>query len=438
MAEQEPNLSAAYEMRRQARGAEPPPRERRWLRRLLWISGSVLGVVLLSSAVWVWWSYTHVRAVSATLYADVLDLAPKISAPLAERYVREQDQVTEGQELLRLDDTELRAALDAARATLAVRQSQHAQAKLNLELLQATTAADLERAGAQARIATARCEQARAELARLEKGARPEDIEVARARLDSARALEQLRRLEVTQSEQLVAEKIDSAHVLAVKKTQLTVQENAVREADAELRRLLAGATEEEIEAARQLVAARQAELDDARAQVKLATARQRQVTLAEERVKEAADELKGAEEDVQNCQEELSKAHVVSSVNGTVTRIFPKVGEFCRQGEVAIKVADESKGFIINAYVREEDAPLVAVGQPAKVRVLAGRRRYVDAVVEQIGEHTQSQDSAVPTQSARPGQHELVWVKLRPKDYTELGDGLKHGMTARAIIKVR
>ena len=435
MAEQETNLSAAYQMRRQARGAEPPPKQRRWLRRLILGAAVFLGLALVTIGLWVWWSYTHVTAVSARLSAAVLPLSSRIGAPLAEQYVKEQAHVQVGQRLLRLDDTQLRAALEAAQAAKAVRASQHAQAVASLAMTRAAEASQLASASAQVDVAAARCEEARAQLARVKKGARQEEIDGARARLDSAKALEALRELEVRQSEELVAEGIDSKYALEITKTQLAVQKNAVRQAELALQLLLAGPIEEAVTEAEQVLAARQAELEEARAQLKVAEAEQAQILLAEKRVESTDAQLDGAQADLNSAEADLDNAYVVSTIEGTVTRIYPEVGEFCSQGTVVMLVADESKGLWVNAYVREKDAPLVGVGQPARIRIMAGPRRYIDAEVTQVSEHTQSQDSG-GSESGQAAQSEVVWVKIHPRE--ELPPGLKHGMTALAVIKVR
>jgi membrane fusion protein (multidrug efflux system) len=435
MADQETNLSAAYQLRRQARGAEPPPKQRRWLRRLI-VGGAVfLGIAVIAIGIWIWWSYTHVTAVSANLHAVVVPLPSRISAPLAEKFVKEQDHVKPDQKLLRQDDTGLRAALGAAEAAVKAQESQLSQAEANLAMTRQVRAANLVSAQAQVQVATAQCEEARANLERLKRGSRQEDIDAAQARLDSAQALQALRQAEVTQSEELVAEGIDSKHALEIAKTQLTVQKSAVRQAELDLQRLKAGALEEDVKAAEQVVAAREAELAQAQAQLALAEAQQGEVTVADRRVESSQAQLAQTQHELDRAKDDLARAYVTSSISGTVTRIYPDVGEFCSQGETVALVEDESKGFWVDAYVREKDAPLVGVGQHAKVRITAGPRHYFDGEVTQVSEHTQSQDTG-GSASAQPGQGESIWVKIRLLE--DLPPGLKHGMTARAVIRVR
>jgi len=434
MAEQETNLSATYQLRRQARGAEPPPKQRRWLLRLITGAAVVLCGSLLAVGLWIWWSYTHVSTVSATLAASVVSISPKADGRVVAVVAEEQEHVEAGRQLLRLDDAEARAAVEAAEAMMALRTSEYLQAQETLAMTRSLRASEEARAQAQVHVAEARCAEARAVLERVKKGVRQEEIDAARSRLDSARALQALRELEVQQSEELLTEGIESRHALEIARTQLALQKNAVRQAELEVQRLCAGAFEEDVRAVESALTAREAELEEARAQLALVLAQQMQVTVAEERVTGAKAQLDGAQAGLDRARSTLRAASVDTDVPGIVTRIYPNVGEFCRRGETVVLVADPGKGFWIDAYVSERDAPLVGVGQPAHVRILAGPRSDLEGEVTQISEHTQSRDSGGDVGPAAQG--ERVWVKIRLRE--ELPPGLKHGMTARAVIKVR
>jgi len=207
------------------------------------------------------------------------------------------------------------------------------------------------------RHAQAQCEEARAKLENILKAPRSEDVEAARVRLATARALAALYELEVTQSEQLVGEGIDSEHILEVKKTQLLTQQNRVREAELELAQIEAGPTEEEIEVARQVLAARQAALALARAgqmevvrleaelelqnallrqaeaELARAEAQMVEIELAKEQLKAAAAELQKAEATVAAQRAAIKGMSITCPVDGTVIRTFVREGEVCRKG---------------------------------------------------------------------------------------------------------
>ncbi len=482
------SLGTRYEVRRQARGAEPPPKERPWRRRLIIGATVVVSLAAVIAAVWGWYAWAHVTAVTAELSTFVTQCSPETDGHLERLYVSEGDQVSPGQVLGKLKDAGPEAALAAARAELKLRQSRVAQAEQNVELVKARVRADLERAAGALDSAAARVDEARAllerraleiedeirraealngeaaaRLARLKKGAREEEIGAAGARLAAARAQQALYELEVKQSEELVGEGIDSEYILQVRKTRLETQRNTVLEAELELKRLKAGPTEEEIVAAEQVLAARQAELALARAgrkqldalkatlQIRRAELRQTKASrdqieqtrepdqaFAEEAVKAARAELGRAEEAVKQRQADMDHTRIATQIAGVVTRIYPEVGEFCRTGETVILVARQGGDFWINAYVRERDAPLLGVGQPARIKVLAGSRDWIDGEVTQVSAHTQARDAAPEpgAAAAQRGQGQRVWVKLRPTE--PLQEGLKHGMSARAVIRIR
>ena len=472
-------LGMTYDMRRQARGAEPPPKEKPWWYKLIWVAAGILVVAAIAALFLGWRAATLVRASRAQLSAWVIKVPAEINARVVDLYVSEGDEVTVGQELMRLDDT----ALKAAEVSRDIRQSLHAQAEASLVLTTARTAADVERAEAGVEVATAQlksaeaavelreaqlteeikqAEASRAEsaawLSRLKKGPRVEDIKAAEARLDASRAQEALCKLEVKQSEELVNEGIDSRHTLEIRRTALTTQQKTVRQAELELERMLAGATEEEIEAGEQglagrtaaaelarvgataleglraQVAIREAGIADARARLVQAQAQLKQVDVAKGQVLVAAGELKVAERELESMAD---KVIIRSPINGTVTRRWPKVGELCRVGEICMLVADYSRGYFVNAWVREKDAHLLATGQKARIRLNPGRLRYIDGVVVEISYHTDSKDLD-PGGAPSGTTAERVWVKIRPTRDEDVEKGLKHGMTVRALIKVR
>jgi len=308
------------------------------------------------------------------------------------------------------------------------------------------------------RRAEAERDEARAWLTRLQKGTRREEVEAAQARLEAAKALAVLYELEVRQSEQLAVEGIDSQYILETKKTRLTTQQKAVREAELELERLKAGPTEEEIEAARQLVAAREAALalaraaskevdnlkaelgirkaeqSQAEAELRSTEARRVEVDLAAARVSAAEAALGTAKSNLAARREDMV---IRSTVAGTIVRTFDRVGETCRRGVTTIQVTEDAKGRWITAYVREKDALYVQEGQPTRIKLASGER--MDAEVEAVGLATSSLDRqrSDPLEEAeQTSTPELVRVRLKLKE--PIGSNPPPGMSARVVIRIR
>ena len=481
-------LGMAYDMRRNSRGPEPPLEPRRWRNRIVAIGMVLMGVACAIVGVMLYYSLTYVSTTRAEVRAGIRVLSPDFSARMLKLEVREWQRVTAGQELARFDDWEQRAALTAAEAVVAHRKSLIVQAEANRRLAEtdaesaikvAATAVETARIGvtsAQAVLAlrTARVKEeirraeaqrgeAKAQLERLKKGARPEEIQAAEARLASARALAALHELEVKQSLRLREQGIESEFDLEIKKTRLITQQNVAREAELALATLKAGPRAEDIEAAQKVLeardaalaiasagekelkaleatlATRKAELKEAEAEVEHAEARQEEVVAAAlERVKVARSELKEAEADVAMRRVALGKMTLRSPVAGTVARVFFCEGEVVRSGEPAIEVADDSQGRWVEGFVLEEDAERVREGQPAQIEIGLGSDNYVEATVEQVGfakgpagpSRTRTYDEA-----GGYGRPAPVWVKLRLADTVSAP---RPGTSANVLIRVR
>ena len=489
IAENEAPTTAAYEIRRQARAPVAPVNLKPWKRRLIW-GGAALGLLALLLTGWyVYYALRHVNTMRARVSAAVVSLSADVDARLLELRVRPGQQVSQGEVLARLDDSELRSMLATAEAGLAIAESQHAQAVADHSLIEARTEAEVALAGARVVIAQGRVASAQATIAlreaqlaeeirraeaqqaeagaryrAIEKGARLEDVEAARARLATAKARAALSELEVQQVAELVERQIESPLSLEVKRTDLAVRKNEVREAEFALERLLAGATEEERQALQQVLATRDAdlalarvgdkqihvfnadlairtaELREAEAELKRAEAQRLEIRRAEKRIQSAEAELRRAQANVDTRLVALEAKSIVSPVSGTIIRTLDRVGEVVRRGVPTILVADDGAGRWFEGFVREDYAGRLAVGQEARVEVIVGSRDYVRAEVVEIGLATSSFDQMGVASQAGMGAgggyiaSEQVWVKLRPVGEQELP---LPGMSARAIIRV-
>jgi len=481
----ENSMKVMYEARRQARGAEPPRKTHAWRRRL--IVGGSLAVVLTGAAVvgYLWWAGGRVMAARAEVCAGFVSLSPRVDVRIRTIHVQPGQRVRTGQPLVDLDDSEARAALEAALAGQVMAESRHAQARATAERTEARVNADIEvaRAGvaiAAANVASARAlleyrrarvpeqikraraerDAARATLERLKRGPRSEEIETAKVKLATSKSLAELYTLELEQAESLVKEGLESLDVLQTKRARLTAQQGTTREAELTLSRLQAGASPEEIETAQQNLAAREAalavatadaraldglaadvavreaELSRAREEVKRVEAARTEITVALEQVKAAAAELKQTEATVAGRRAALAAMTILSPVDGTVIRTFCRAGEFCGKGTTIVLVADDSAGRWLEAYVREEDAQRVKVGQTADVEL--GDGSAVSATVDAVALSASPLAGANPGQGstgAAPSAAALVWVKLKPVE--PMGDPLP-GMSAYVVIHVR
>lgn len=482
------NTPNSYDLRRQSRGGSVPPEKARpWRQRLL-VASAVVGVgVVILSAFLVWRYVTYVPIRWARVQAAVVAISPRIGGQILSVHVKEGDTVTVGQVLVRLDDRELRSALTAAQAELAVCESAQREAQSREALVQAQVQSAITVAQSRVAVASSRVdgltvdlkaqklrlpEQIRAAeaavagkeaaLRELRAGPRAEEIAAARERVASAKATLALCELEVKQSRELVTEGIDSQYILEVRKTRLETQSHTLREAELALQRLEAGSRPEEIEAAQHALdqekavcaqvrlgqeditrmtselEVRAAELREAQALLRQAEARKAELDVARQQVEAAAAEVRRQQAVVEGRGAALADVEITSPMVGTVTRVFADVGEVSRTSDALVLLADGSRPRWIDAFVDEEDARHISVGQMAVVRVPANSHRDILARVTQVGMHTATLDRSGPGVESPAGavQPDSVWARLVPDQ--PLDSQTVTGTTARGRIRVR
>jgi len=96
----------------------------------------LVGLMLSMGAAWLSYWYVFQRFVETTdnayLQADSVAIAPKVSGYIAEVFVGDNQVVSVGQPLVRLDGRSYKAALEQAAATVAARRADVAQVEANL------------------------------------------------------------------------------------------------------------------------------------------------------------------------------------------------------------------------------------------------------------------------------------------------------------------
>lgn len=138
-------------------------------KKRIFVLGLIAVVAVVATALYAGWHHRDgVLQGSGTVEARNIRVGSKIGGRIAQVRVRESDLVEPGQVLVVFDDQELKAALEQSRANLQ-------------KMLRGYRPEEI----AEARAAT---EQARAEYDMKKKGYRREDIEAARAELERAKA----------------------------------------------------------------------------------------------------------------------------------------------------------------------------------------------------------------------------------------------------------
>jgi len=327
--------------------------------RSRWTKGAAGLILLVALSVAAAWGGRHLGggaskpvAVTGTIEATQVDVSVKITGRILERLVKEGDRVTRGQVLVRLDGSEL--AADVRRQDAALRSAQ-------------------------------------ATLRDLETGARPQEIEDARAAVSSAEATRTMTEREYQRSDQLYTKNLIAAQDVDRARQAYVVAKAQERSARERLALLLAGSRPDQIDAARW------------------------QVTQAESALAQA--------------QSRLREAVVVSPIDGVVLRKNLEAGETANPG-VSILTLVNPKDVWLRAYVPETEVGRLKIGDTAALRVDAFPKRIFTGRLVEIGSEAEFTPRNVQTKKER------VTLVFRIKIRIDNPDGLlKPGLPADADV---
>ena len=327
--------------------------------RSRWTKGVAGLALLVALSVAAAWGGRHLGggapkavAVTGTIEATQVDVSVKITGRILVRLVKEGDRVTRGQVLVRLEDSEL--AADVRRQDAALRSAQ-------------------------------------ATLRDLEKGARPQEIEDARAAVSSAEATRTMTEREYQRSDQLYTKNLIAAQDVDRARQAFEVAKSQERSARERLALLLAGSRPDQIDAARW------------------------QVTQAESALAQA--------------QSRLREARVVSPIDGVVLRKNLEAGETANPG-VPILTLVNPKDVWLRAYVPETEVGRLRIGDTAALRVDAFPNRVFTGRLIEIGSEAEFTPRNVQTKKER------VTLVFRIKIQIDNPDGLlKPGLPADADV---
>ena len=291
-------------------------------------------------------------SVTGTIEATQVDVSVKITGRIVERLVKEGDKVSRGQLLVRLDDSEL--AADVRRQEAALRSAQ-------------------------------------ATLRDLQKGARPQEIEDARAAVSSAEATRSMTEREYQRTDQLFRQNLIAAQDVDRARQAFEVAKAQERSAREKLGLVLEGSRPDQIDAARW------------------------QVTQAESALAQA--------------QSRLREAQVVSPIDGVVLRKNLEAGETANPG-VPILTLVNPKDVWLRAYVPETEVGRRKVGDTATLRVDAFPNRVFTGRLIEIGSEAEYTPRNVQTKKER------VNLVFRIKIQIDNPEGvLKPGLPADADV---
>ena len=331
------------------------------VKRILLIAGAIV------SAVVIWKIFfassnlpASIVALSGRIEGDDSAVAPKTSGKILEVTVREGDTVTAGQVIARLDDAQVRAREDSARAALADAQAKMQGARDQIAVLQETLLQNQLQAGQSTTDADGRVRQAQA------------DLTAAEADLTQQQAALRL------------AEFNRDAYARLAKTGAVSEQQGLQAEVQADQQAAVVAASQRKVESARGALTMAQANLENPKIRVSQIAGTERQIALQQSTI--AGTKAETAQAQAQLAQAEADRADLtlLAPFSGTVLTRAAEPGEVVQAGTAIVTLLDLSKVYL-RGFIPEGAIGKVKVGQPAHIFLDSNANQPLDGSVLRI-----------------------------------------------------
>jgi len=325
----------------------------------------VLGVLAIALLVWREFFAgpgipDSIVTVSGRIEGDDSAVAPKTSGRILEVRVREGDTVKAGDVIAILDDAQVRAREDAARAALAAAQASAKSAQDQIAVLQQQVQQN-QLLEAQAKVdASGRISQAEADVAAAQSDLAQQQAAYGLALFDkdAYTKLAASGAVSERQGKQAVATADQDAAAVAAAQRRLDASQGALTTAQANL-------SNEGIRQTQVLGVQKQIAQQDA------------QIASANASEQQARAQLAAAQDDRQDLT-------VTAPFNGTVLTRAAEPGEVVQAGTAIITLLDLTKVYL-RGFVPEGEIGKVAVGQSAHIFLDSNPKQAINAYVSRI-----------------------------------------------------
>ncbi len=343
----------------------PPPAEDRPPRgkvvRILTVVAVVMGLLFIWKVFFASPSLpASIVALSGRIEGDDSAVAPKTSGKILEITVREGDSVTAGQEIARLDDAQIRAQEQAARAALLDAQAKALSASEQIHVLQEQLHENQLQTGQAETDAAGRVRQAQADLTATEA-----DLAQQQAALK-------------------LAEFNRDAYMKLAKTGAVSEQQGLQAEAAADQQQAAVLAAQRRVESSRGALTTAQAMLDNPKIRDAQVAGTERQIIQQQAQVAAAKAQTDQAKAQLTEAEANRSDLTVVAPFTGTVITRTAEPGEVVQAGTAIITLLDLSKVYL-RGFIPEGEIGKVKIGQPCHVFLDSNPNQPLDAYVLRI-----------------------------------------------------
>ncbi len=357
------------------------------VRRLL-----VAGGAFVAAAIAGLFFYYHNRETTDDAQVDghITPMASKVYGRVAQVLVEDNQAVKAGQVLVKIDPRDYQAALDQAKASLALAESEARSAGVDVprtreNVASGTSSADAQFLGAQADLARAQTTYEQAQTA---------DLAWAQANVDKSRANAELakadlgRYLPLVQKGEISKQQYDAAKANADANAS-ALQADLQRQAQAQ----------RSVEVAKAQLDAAKSRVEQARAGVASAHADVRQVSMRAADAQAKLAKVEQARAQLDAAQLNLSYTEIMAPVDGVATHKQVEPGQIVQAGQ-GLLVVVPLQNVWVTANFKETQLRNMRAGQKAEVKVDTYGKTF-SGHVDSIAGATGSVLSLLPPENA-------------------------------------
>jgi membrane fusion protein, multidrug efflux system len=360
---------------------------------------------------------SHESTDDAFIDGHIIQISPKASGYVAKVYVDDNQEVKAGDLIVEIDPRDYQVRLQQAKAALEAGLARENEARTNVSLTRASTAASLQQARATVLGARSGVESSRAGASSSQSRARQaaSAISTAQANLEQARAQVQAAQAEETRTNADV-ERYQSLYAKdEVSKQQLDQAVASARTAGAELdaARQKVVATEAQVneaqssqaaaaETARQAqtqIGGAQASVGEALGRLAQANTAPQQVAVSQAQSKTAGATTEQLRAQVAQAELELSYTKIYAPEAGRVTRKSVEQGAYIQIGQPLLSIVPGNVW--VTANFKESQIGRMVPGQPVDITVDAYSDKVFKGHVDSIQAGTGAQFSLIPPENA-------------------------------------
>lgn len=336
------------------------PMARRRVLPILLVLAALLGII-------VWRLFfaapalpSGVVATSGRIEGDDSAIAPKVTGKILEIHYREGDSVKAGDVIAVLDDAQVQAQEEAARAALLDSQDKAQAARDQIAILQQQLQQNQIQFNQAKTDAAGRVNQAEAQLAAVE-----------------ATLVQQQAALSIAEFNRRAYSRLAAAG--AVSK-----QQGLQAEATADQQAAAVQSAQKQVDAARGDLTTAQANLDNPPIRQASVDQVQRQIVQQQAQIRAAAAEAAQAEAQLKVAEANRADLTVMAPFNGTIITRAAEPGEVVQAGTPIVTLLDLTKVYL-RGFIPEGQIGEVKVGQPARVFLDSAPNQLLEAYVLRV-----------------------------------------------------